>query len=75
MIESWRCEICGDMRPDAQISVHKNDRSVEHGLPEGSFVENIKYCNDRLSCTYAARVFNLNEIAERRKDGRFSSVS
>lgn len=43
---TWTCHICGDERPDSKISVHS--RTTVHGnVP---ITENIRYCNDRLSC-------------------------
>lgn len=52
---TWRCHVCGEERPDEQISVARHDRSAEHGLPPGCYTENVRYCNDRESCMQAAR--------------------
>ena len=55
MIDTWNCDICKKEREDEFISVFKNDVSEKHNLPEGSFVENIKYCNDDLDCSTSVR--------------------
>lgn len=47
---TWPCSVCGDIRPDACISVRTIDVSEEMGLPEGSAKRNYKYCNDRQEC-------------------------
>lgn len=50
---TWPCEICGDVRPDASISVSK--RPVEHdGRLVPGATRNTRYCNDRLECATAA---------------------
>lgn len=55
MIEmTWECHVCGDTRPDDKISVFTKDLSKERGLPEGTFKQNIRYCNDRKSCIEGA---------------------
>lgn len=51
---TWTCHVCGDVRPDAAISVAKNDRSAEKGLPAGTWIENVRYCNDRPECVAGA---------------------
>ena len=51
---SWTCHVCGDVRPDAMISVAKNDRSTEKGLAPGTWIENVRYCNDRPDCVAGA---------------------
>lgn len=43
---TWTCHVCGDRRPDAQISVHVKT-TMFHNAP---IVENIRYCNDRQEC-------------------------
>ena len=58
MFDSWTCHICGERRPDAIISVFKHDRSSEYNLPDGTFVENIRYCNDKVSCTEQAKIYS-----------------
>lgn len=56
---TWRCDICREMRPDAAISVHKVDLTPD-GLPPGTMVRNVKYCNDRPSCKQRAE--NWKEV-------------
>jgi hypothetical protein len=51
----WVCHVCGEERPDARISVFKRDVSAFHNLPPGTFMENIRYCNDRSECREGAR--------------------
>jgi hypothetical protein len=49
---TWTCHVCGEERPDAQISVLSTDIT-----PEGqsfSMRQNVRYCNDRLSCITGA---------------------
>jgi hypothetical protein len=50
MIDSWTCHVCGDLRPDVFISVRRHDKSEEYGMTPGTFMENIRYCNDKESC-------------------------
>jgi len=50
MLDNWVCHICGEKRPDSQISVHKRDISLEWGLPVGTIQETVRYCNDRHKC-------------------------
>lgn len=64
---TWTCHVCGDERPDEKISVQKNDRSAEYGLPAGSMVENVRYCNDRASCREGAKTFSFS--APRKGEG------
>ena len=44
---TWRCDICGQERPGAAISVHKVDLHPEQ---PGIVVRNVKYCNDNPTC-------------------------
>lgn len=46
----WRCEVCGNLRPDDKISVHTVDVSEKWGLPVRCAQRNVNYCNDRQSC-------------------------
>jgi len=49
---TWTCHVCGDERPDAQISVLSFDVAVE-GV-DFPIRQNVRYCNDRLSCITGA---------------------
>ena len=49
----FRCRICKEMRPDAQISVVSVDRTPE-GMRADTIRENINYCNDRPMCREGA---------------------
>lgn len=57
---TWTCHLCGDDRPDAQISVCSTDISVEKGLPPGTMRQNVRYCNDRFACVEAAKTKRLS---------------
>lgn len=46
---TWKCNVCGDTRPDACIDVAHRVGPI----PEARW--NIRYCNDRLACTAYAR--------------------
>jgi len=50
MNDTWICHICGKRRPDRYISVRVSDISEEHGLPIGTMKQNVRYCNDKVSC-------------------------
>lgn len=63
---TWRCDICGRERRDAKISVHKVDIGPA-GLPAGTVIRNVKYCNDNPTCHDAALNWNENERRERRR--------
>jgi len=47
---TWSCHICKEIRPDEKISVRKTDLSKEADMPEGSIIENVRYCNDKPEC-------------------------
>jgi hypothetical protein len=49
---TWKCDICGMERPDAQISVHKVDM---HPEAPGIVIRNVKFCNDNLACQEGAQ--------------------
>ena len=50
---TWRCDLCGQERPDPLISVHKVDIGPKN-LPPGTVVRNVKYCNDNPRCREGA---------------------
>lgn len=52
---TWRCDFCGEERPDKFISVWKVDESAKYGLGGGTWIHNWKYCNDRPACSDAAK--------------------
>ena len=52
---TWKCHVCGDTRADSEIDVHTTDLSKEFNLPDGSFKQNVRYCNDRLLCINGAK--------------------
>lgn len=51
---TWTCHVCGDERPDRNVSVYSLDISAEHGLREGIMVQNVRYCKDRPRCVRRA---------------------
>lgn len=59
MIDSWKCHICGEERPDACISVNSKDTSADYNLPPGTMKQNVRYCNDKEECKEAAKTFNF----------------
>lgn len=44
---SWRCNVCGDERPDDKISVFAKKTVLDNGI---ECQLNIRYCNDRQAC-------------------------
>jgi hypothetical protein len=46
----WKCESCGEKRPDAKISVVTNDLSKQFNLPPRTLQRNVNYCNDNPAC-------------------------
>ncbi len=56
---TWKCHICGKVRPDSCISVFNKDTSAEHGLPVGTMKQNVRYCNDNSECSKLAPAFNF----------------
>jgi len=52
---NFRCEACGELRPDAMISVLKEDISESMNLPQGTATRNVNYCNDIPDCIRKAR--------------------
>lgn len=67
---TWRCDICGEERPDARISVHKVDIGVlslngHRPLPPGTMIRNVKYCNDEASCIEGAKNWDEAKYTDR----------
>ncbi len=52
---TWKCHVCGEERPDAQISVLTKTNRV--GLI--TLEQNIRYCNDRQKCIDGAKDFSF----------------
>lgn len=44
---TWTCHVCGEERPDRLISVFTRERMWPGGV---RFRENVRYCNDRMTC-------------------------
>ncbi len=53
---TWSCKVCGDIREDKFISVVSHDVSMDIGLPKGTIIKNIRYCNDRERCMREANM-------------------
>lgn len=45
----WSCHVCGKVRPDAKIAVWSRHTPMA-GAEGFYFVENIRYCKDRVKC-------------------------
>jgi hypothetical protein len=62
---TWRCDVCREVRPDAQISVH-TEAIPMRGLPLGTASINVKFCNDRAACAAGALTFVRTHYPEPR---------
>jgi hypothetical protein len=60
---TWTCHVCGDERPDGQISVVSEMFTI--GGAEGQV--NLRYCNDRAGCASRAPIMAV-ETARRFRD-------
>lgn len=57
---TWTCHVCGDERPDAQISVLSTYVRPPHWKPGWPPVQqNVRYCNDRPACIEGAKSVSL----------------
>ncbi|GAJ21933.1 unnamed protein product, partial [marine sediment metagenome] len=56
LIETWKCHICGEERPDDKISVLSKPLII-NGQACGE--QNIRYCNDRPGCLEGAKGFSF----------------
>jgi hypothetical protein len=66
---TWNCHICGDLRPDALISVRS--RMVLLGSVEAQ--ENIRYCNDRPACIEGSKTKSfLTQVSKDLKEAAAS---
>lgn len=59
MINEWKCQICGKIRPDDKISVVVKPLIIE-GMICGE--QNIKYCNDSIECYQKALNYNHKHL-------------
>lgn len=61
----WSCHICGQIRPDAKISVLTKPFLL-------GVVQNIRYCNDNPLCVKGAKNYSLikEELVSKTKDVR-----
>jgi hypothetical protein len=53
---TWRCHICGEVRPDAKISVRTKRHKIDG---EVVFEENVRYCNDKVACRVGSQSFSF----------------
>ena len=65
---TWTCHICGKERPDHCVSVFSKDTSEEHGFPPGTMKQNVRYCNDNVTCVEAAPHFNFIKKDEKEEN-------
>jgi hypothetical protein len=52
---TWRCDACGDTRPDALIRVHTRYQRIGRGFTKAAVSYNLKYCDDRPACYRAVQ--------------------
>ena len=50
---TWRCHVCGELRPDDKISVAVHTRVDGNGIESK---QNVRYCNDNGTCEKIARL-------------------
>ena len=50
---TWRCDVCGNERPNEKISVHPVD-ITDPSVPTVKVVRNVKFCNDVPACKESA---------------------
>jgi hypothetical protein len=66
---TWTCHVCGDLRPDALISVRS--RMVPLGTSKAQ--ENIRYCNDRPTCVEGSKTKSfLGQVSKDLKEAERS---
>lgn len=63
---TFKCDVCGKERQKVFIDVLKKDQSVEWGLSEGTYIENIKFCNDKPECFFGAEKVQLTKKVKER---------
>jgi len=63
-IPMLKCNVCGKERQEVFIDILKKDRSAEWGLSEGTYIENIKFCNDKPECFFGAEKVRLTKKVE-----------
>jgi hypothetical protein len=59
-VETWKCHVCGEERPDDCIAVlvtQKDFRSI-------TFTQNVRYCLDRVDCAADAHKVEFLEGME-----------
>lgn len=71
----WTCPWCKKTRPDNAISVAKHDYSAELGFEKGTFVMNVKYCNDNGDCASKAFDRELNMPANLKEKSKIKKAS
>lgn len=72
---TWTCHVCGETRPDAQISVFHRDVSAVYQLKRGTIINNIRYCNDNPECARrAAGARSLEELYTAQRQAKGASL-
>lgn len=56
---TWTCHICKEERPDSFISVKRKPLVGANGVPSRIITENVRYCNDRPTCSSGATTFSF----------------
>ena len=56
MIDTWKCHVCGEDRPDNKISVLTKPLFIQ-GRNIGE--QNIRYCNDKDECKEKAKTVSF----------------
>ena len=58
--DTWKCDICGEERPNEKISVLSKPLAINgQVVPDGQ--QNIRYCNDRPACIKGAEDFTFSK--------------
>ena len=54
LIDTWKCHVCGEERPDDKISVLSKPIIINGQVVPGG-QQNTRYCNDRPACIEGAK--------------------
>lgn len=53
---TWTCHVCGEERPDGDISVRSTEITPSHPrLVRYTVCQNVRYCNDRAACVEGSK--------------------
>jgi len=56
---TWKCHICGRIRPDNRISVWRSDLTQKFLQGKGLMKQNVRFCNDNPDCKEKAKTFRF----------------